>query len=138
MKVLKKTMLNLIKKIFATGPKDQPLNELERLFRKALREPAARPGFYRLLLESDLFVSGTFVRPGEADLQFYDVAGEKVLPVFSHEERLKTVLGKKASTLKFKGRDLLTQVAAGHAIALNPYSDFGREFSLAEIRELLK
>ena len=128
---------NLIKKIIAKKAKEGPLNEFERLFAKAMREPAAREAFYLAFLHSDLFVSGRFKGPGEADLQFYDLGGEKILPVFSHLDRLKKVLGPDASQLTFKGSDLIKNVAPNMGFALNPYSDFGREFSAGELAGLL-
>jgi hypothetical protein len=130
-------MMNLIKKLFRTKPKDEAFNALESLFAKAMKEPSAREGFYLALLEAELCVSGRMRGPGLADLQYYDVEGEKILPAFSDERRLKKVLGMEAPVLKFKGRDLFANVAAGKAVALNPYSDFGREFSAPEILEIL-
>jgi hypothetical protein len=129
---------NLIKKFFDKKGEDQPLNDFERLFAKAMKDPGAREGFYLAFLHSDLYVSGTFKGPGEADLQFYDIAGEKILPVFSHPDRLKKVLGPGARELKFKGLDLIKNVAPGLPFALNPYSDFGREFEADELSEILK
>ena len=130
-------MLNFIRKWLPSKPQDIALNEFERLFARAMKDPAARPGFYLAFLHTELYVSGGFRGPGEADLQYYDVAGEKVLPVFSHPDRLKKVLGAGAAELKFKGEDLIRSVAPGQAMALNPYSEFGREFSSEELAEML-
>ena len=129
-------MLNLIRKLLAPKAPDGPLNDFERLFARAMAEPAARPAFYTAFLEAEVLVSGRMGQPGQADLQFYDVDGEKVLPVFSHAQRLHAVLGPDAPVLKFSGRDLIAQVAPGKAFALNPYSDWGREFSAAELKEI--
>jgi hypothetical protein len=131
-------MLNFIRKWAATKAKDGALNDLERLFRLAMRDGAQRDAFYRALLEAELLVGGRMRGPGEAELQFYDLAGEKILPVFSHEDRLRKVLGPRAEALRFPGRDLFQSVAPGSPIALNPYSDFGREFSAAELSEILQ
>jgi hypothetical protein len=131
-------MLNLIKKILGTEGKDAPLNDLERLFLRAMADPGARSAFYRSFLSSDLFVSGRMLAPGQAELQYYDWSGEKILPVFSHEQRLKEVLGQEAPLLHFKGEDLFRSVAPAQAIALNPYSRFGREFSATELKEVLE
>ena len=117
---------------------EEPLNDFERLFAKAMKDPSAREGFYMAFLHSDLYVSGSMRGPGEAELQYYDLAGEKVLPVFSHPERLRKTLGLAAPELKFKGSDLIQNVSPGKAFALNPYSDFGREFSAAELSEILE
>jgi hypothetical protein len=131
-------MLNLIRKWVSSKAQDGPLAPLDRLFQKAMRDPKARPGFYTALLGAELLVSGRMQGPGEVDLQFYDVAGEKVLPVFSHEDRLRKVLGPEAPILKFSGADLIRSVAPGRPMALNPYSDFGREFSVEELKDILE
>lgn len=131
-------MLNLIKNWLNAKPQDAPLNELERLFGLAMKDPSVREAFYLAFLNTELYVSGSFSGPGQADLLFYDVAGEKVLPVFSHPSRLEKVLGDSAPVLKFKGFDLLQSVAPGKPLALNPYSDMGREFSAAELAEILQ
>jgi hypothetical protein len=131
-------MLDFIKNLLAPKPKDQPLNDFERLFARAMREPGAREGFYLGLLNTELYVGGRMRAPGEAELQYYDMAGEKILPVFSDLGRLRQVLGPEAANLKFKGLDLIKSVAPGQAIALNPYSDLGREFSAAELAEILQ
>lgn len=131
-------MLNFIRKWAAPKAQDAPRNEFERLFARAMREPSAREAFYLAFLNSEFYVSGTLKGPGEADLQFYDVAGEKILPVFSDASRLKKTLGPEAPNLKFKGSDLIKNVAPGRAFALNPYSECGREFSASELAEILE
>jgi hypothetical protein len=131
-------MMNFIKKFAASKPKDQALNDFERLFLKAMHDPSAREGFYLAFLNTDLYVGGRIQAPGEANLQYYDFAGEKILPVFSHRDRLKSVLGPEAPTLTFKGLDLIKLLKSGQGMALNPYSEFGREFDFLELEEILK
>ncbi|MES2202328.1 MAG: SseB family protein [candidate division FCPU426 bacterium] len=114
------------------------MNPLEALFAEAMRDPGKRGGFYAALLEADLYVGGSFRGPGEADLQFYDVDGEKVLPVFSDVGRLQRVLGPQAAWLKFKGRDILQTLRDRKPLVLNPFSEFGREFDEAELAEILE
>jgi hypothetical protein len=133
-----KVMLDFIKKWVVAKPKDRALNDFERLFARAMRDVSAREDFYRAFLAADLYISGRRNGPGEAEIQYYDFAGEKILPVFSHPQRLKEVLGPDAMEMTFKGLDLIKQVAPGQAVALNPYSDFGREFGPEELQEILR
>jgi hypothetical protein len=129
---------DIINKFLPSKAADVPLNELERLFAKAMKDAGAREAFYLAFLHSPLWVGGRMSGPGRADLQFYDVTGEKVLPVFSHTQRLEKVLGPGAPRLEFKGMDLIQNVAPGLPFALNPYSDFGREFAADELSEILE
>lgn len=135
-----KRVLDFIRKGRSPKAKDPgtELNELERLFLKAMRDPKYREPFYGLLLKSRLFLGGRMSGPGQAELHYYELDAEKVLPVFSSEARLRKVLGEGLPVLPFSGLQIIRDVAPGIPWVLNPYSELGREFGVEELQELLE
>ncbi|HEY0265970.1 MAG TPA: SseB family protein, partial [Rhizomicrobium sp.] len=126
----------------------KPENRLEEALVAAVGDPAAAPDFYRLLLESSLMVLGTAeghefshdsfslspntrlnLVPGFKD-------GQRYLPVFTSLTRMQDYVKQDSKYLSLNGR-ILMEVTRGAPLILNPKSDFGREFSPAEIAQLL-
>ena len=133
---------DFISELFGLKAKDQPQNNLERLFAEAMRRPAARPDFYAALRNATLLVPGSAMSAPSAGMQdfsvaFLDYQGEKVLPVFTTSERLRAVLGPRQEQLSLPLNEICERFAPGAGIALNPYSDFGREFSASELKDIL-
>lgn len=124
-----------------------PNNPLETALSLAATEPAARPGFYRVLMESDLFVIGRTDNPGEgsktlppgstlAIASMQDQEGKPFIPFFSSLEALGLVLNDEAGFVSMPARDLF-EMTRGATLILNPGLDFGKEFFPNEIEALL-
>jgi len=124
-------------------------NMLEEALVAAVKNPAAAPNFYRLLLESDLLVMGTVegqdtggaaftLEPGGrlALVTGEKSDGQKFLPVFSSLTRMQAYVKQEAKYLAVNGRALL-ETTRGAPLVLNPGSDYGKELSPAEVGQLL-
>jgi len=127
----------------------QPGNELEEALVHAANDPAARPRFYELLLESDLFVltppnairSNTPIanRNSVSFVQWSD-GKRNIIPVFTSLAMLERILKVQSdgpAHLAFLGRELLRILARGTTSAvLNPNGPFGKELLVEEMRDL--
>jgi hypothetical protein len=125
-----------------------PENALEDALMHATREPAARPEFYRLLLESDLLVLGRVARaipgtegptvlPGDSlQIRSAQINGRASHPVFSSLTRLQAYIRERDDFLTLKGRALF-EATPGASFVLNPGSDYGKELLAGEIAQLM-
>ena len=121
-------------------------NALERTLRLAAREPASRPDFYRLLLESEVYVIGTAqgasgaqtVAAGDQlSIQNWNKDdGTPVVPFFSSLDLLRRALTGESGYLSLPARSLF-EITRGAALVLNPNADHGKEFFPQEIEALL-
>lgn len=122
-------------------------NALEQSLRRAAVEPAERPDFYRLLLESTIYVIGPSdqVPEGEVTLQagttlqiqnWQRQDGSPVIPFFSSLEALQSAIEIEASYVALPARTLL-EMTLGATLVLNPKSDYGKEFFPNEVEALL-
>src|SRR5262245_54367301 len=104
-------------------------NALETALRLAASDPAARPDFYRLLLESEVFVIGATAHKEEGS-RMLD-AGEKigihnwtrkdgspVIPFFTSLDALQRAITHPADYLKLGARSLF-EITKGAALVLN-------------------
>lgn len=120
---------------------------LEQALERAAGEPAARPEFYRQLLDAQVIVIGHSDPPaaGTAMLE----AGARVsifnwqtkdglpfIPFFSSLAALQRVLDEEAGYLALPVRTLF-EMTRGATLVLNPGSDHGKEFFPAEVEALL-
>jgi len=125
-----------------------PENELEKALVRAVNEPHAAPDFYRLLLSSDLLVLGS-VEGHESDTEVFNaeagsnvklVAGVKdggqYLPVFSSLARMQEYVKQESKYLSVNGRALL-DLTRGAPVILNPASEYGKELTADQVRQLL-
>jgi hypothetical protein len=126
---------------------DTDASPLERALRLAATDPAARPDFYRQLLEADVFVigdagghpEGAFTaQEGESiALQHWSKAdGTTVLPFFSSLAALQRALDEEVTYLRLPARTLL-EMTQGATLVLDPRSEYGKEFVPGEIVALL-
>ena len=126
---------------------DTDASPLERALRLAATDPAARPDFYRQLLEAEVFVIGPAqasherswtAQPGDSmALQPWSKPdGSSVLPFFSSLEALQGALDYQATYYRLPARALL-EMTQGATLVLDPRSEYGKEFGPDEIAALL-
>lgn len=109
-----------------------PENKLEALMARAVADETARPEFYRLLMEWDLFVMGTITNsdPNRSlstgvSMSLVTVRrddGGDYHPVFSSEEQLIAFAGRGTEYFRMRG-DVLFDNTRGAAFVLNPGAD---------------
>jgi hypothetical protein len=125
-----------------------PENELERALVRAVQDPQAAADFYRLLLTSDLLVLGS-AEGHESATEVFSVApggkislvtgvkdGGQYLPVFSSLRRMQDYVKQESKYLTVNGGALL-DLTRGAPIILNPASEYGKELTADQVRQLL-
>jgi len=123
-------------------------NELEKALVEAVKTPTSAPDFYRLLLESNLLVMGSAEGRENAREEFSLTPGSQLklvtglkdgsqyLPVFSSLARMQEFVTQECKYLSVNGRALL-ELTRGGPIILNPASQYGKELSPQEVKQLL-
>jgi len=121
-------------------------NELETALRLAADDPAHRPEFERLLLESKILVLGAsdpsvgndgVLRAGsKLDLTHWQEEGKPILPFFTSVAALQRGIAEDAAYIKLDARALF-EFTRGATLRLNGGSDYGRYFLPPEIDSLL-
>ncbi|MDA8621999.1 enhanced serine sensitivity protein SseB C-terminal domain-containing protein [Psychrosphaera sp.] len=124
-------------------------NKLEELLRLAADEPAHRPEFCSVLLQSTVFVLGDTgeipTESGEVDLlagskiniqNWEKQDGSPVIPFFTSLDVLSKALDSEQSYLELPVRSLF-EMTMGSVLFLNPKSDYGKEFVPQEVEQLL-
>ncbi|NIF21007.1 MULTISPECIES: enhanced serine sensitivity protein SseB [Pantoea] len=117
-------------------------NRLEEVLALAATEPAHRPEFFQLLLESDAWVPGestslTLDAATPVDLQHWEKEdGSSVIPFFSSLEAMGEAISQEQGYLRLPVRTLF-EMTQGQALFLNPKLPVGKEFSPGEIAHLL-
>jgi hypothetical protein len=128
-----------------------PTNELEHALAQATRDPAARPRFYQLLMESQLFVlvAPHAGPPGERTLKpsenlpliSWKKGEQNIIPMFTSLPLLQQIARQTGQELPFfalKGQDLFKVLATGPLPAvLNPNCPVGKEFFVEEMRDIV-
>jgi hypothetical protein len=124
-----------------------PTNELERSLLQAAKDPAHRPQFYRDFLNSEIIAveegpprQSTGPRNLEQgaplSLVTFERDGHTIIPVFTSLPRLQAFIKHEANYIAMKTPDFL-QMTKGTNLLLNPGSDYGKEFTAAEVASLL-
>jgi len=124
-----------------------PNNSLEIALARAASDPASRPEFYQLLLESEVFVightdtgkEGRIEIPAGAKLSIVNWQkhdGSSFIPFFSSIESLQSALTEEANFVAMPARSFF-EATRGATLVLNPASDHGKEFFPHEIEALL-
>ncbi len=124
-------------------------NRLEEMLRLAVADPGHRPEFYRVFLESKVFVIASHLGSAGATGPVRLEAGERLsilswrqsdgatfIPIFSSLELLKEALDHPAGYVAIGARDLM-EAARGTRLVLNPRSDIGKGFPPEEVEMLL-
>jgi SseB protein C-terminal domain/SseB protein N-terminal domain len=129
----------------------EPENDIERLLVRASAEPAARPGFARALMESDIFLvlvpdggsivpgpDGNAVIPEGVKLIAPAITrdGQKIFPLFTAPSRARVWYSGDHIVHAESLRTVFTR-HPDDAYVLNPGSDYGKEFTAAEVRRML-
>jgi hypothetical protein len=124
-------------------------NPLEEALSAAPSSPEAEQTFYRLLLESPLYIIDdaegprptehgvTTLQPGyQIRVVTLDIRGVPHTPIFSSLTRLRAVVDVERRYLAMNGRELLEIVQGAHLV-LNPGSTLGKYFVPEETAALL-
>jgi len=122
--------------------------KLENALRLAAADPAARPAFYDLLMDSKVYVltqgtdlprDVTITLPENTLLavhQFPRKDGSLYVPFFSSIAELQRSIREEASYVRFSTSELF-KMTRGQTLILNPHSDLAKEFVPSEIEALL-
>jgi len=122
-------------------------NKLERALKRAGDDPASRPDFYRILLDSEVYAIGHSDSPskGHAEISAggkLSIAtwekndGTAITPFFTSLETLRLSLKQKTSFLAMPAKNFL-KIMKGKSLILNPSSAYSKEFFPSEVEALL-
>ena len=128
-------------------------NALEATLAKAAEDPASRPAFYRMLLDSKVFVIGNSDLPasegGVVDsvtvpsgamlsiVNWQKADGTPVVPFFASLASLQRALDEEARYMELPAKSLF-ELTLGEWLVMNPASPCWKEFSPTEIKALLE
>lgn len=118
--------------MFRSRPDADPL---DYMLGRAASDPALRPRFYRLMLESSVFVPGE-IQGDELFIRPYTLDERKTLLFFS-SRKLASVLRDRPGLVKVPGGAILETCTAFESVILNYASRNQKEFTRSEIRALL-
>jgi hypothetical protein len=124
-----------------------PVNDLERSLVKAATDPAHRPQFYRDFVGSEVFViqhgpvrreteHRVFAKGDTLELNTWERDGKTVVAIFSSLPRLNAFIKEEVTYIAINATDFL-ELTRGAILVLNPGSDFGKEFTEAEITSII-
>jgi hypothetical protein len=126
----------------------EPVNALETLMQSAVSNPAKIPDFYRVLLDSELYIltpeaelelgGRRSLKPKEAiNVATVEFQGKQWHPAFTAPERVSAYLKEPETCLEAKARDLFTLLPPGSNFWLNPQSECQKPLPGDEIALLL-
>ncbi|OMQ21747.1 enhanced serine sensitivity protein SseB [Serratia oryzae] len=123
-------------------------NQLERLLKLAVSQPAHRPAFFRELLDSTVYILGdseqvhqegeiTLNAETPVNIQHWEKQdGSSVIPFFSSLETLQKAVEDEQPFIAMPAR-VLFEITQGAELFLNPKAEYGKEFFPDEIAMLL-
>ncbi|MDX1997137.1 MAG: enhanced serine sensitivity protein SseB C-terminal domain-containing protein, partial [Thermoanaerobaculia bacterium] len=126
-----------------------PRNRLEAALAKAADDPASRPEFYRLLLDSTIYVIGFTDAPEAASrvnlkagenlsiVNWETPDGKPIIPFFASLEALQRGLQEESQYVGLPARTFF-EITRGSSLVLNPGSPWGKEFFPQEVNTLLE
>lgn len=126
----------------------EPENELESALIKATKDTNYWPKFYKIFLESDIFVlinkeppaeEKMFIATENTEVEFIarKIGDKACLPIFSSLTRLNDYIGdRKVGCIRIKANDLLKSIDPALTVMLNLNSAYGKEFTPSEIRRI--
>ncbi|SUI49951.1 enhanced serine sensitivity protein SseB [Serratia marcescens] len=123
-------------------------NELERLLKLAVTEPAHRPAFFRELLEATVLILGdseqvqqdgdiTLNADTPVNIQHWEKQdGGSIIPFFTSLEALQKAVEDEQPFIAMPAR-VLFEITQGADLFLNPKAEYGKEFYPEEVAMLL-
>ncbi len=122
-------------------------NALEVALMLAASEPAHRPEFFRLLLESTIFILGSSGQMDEGSVtlkantqiqiqNWVKPDGSSVIPFFSSLRALQLAIQSDEQYIALPARTFF-EITRGAELILNPRSEYGKEFTRTEVEALL-
>ncbi|MCP4160543.1 MAG: enhanced serine sensitivity protein SseB [Deltaproteobacteria bacterium] len=123
-------------------------NKLEEILKLAADEPAHRPEFCKVLLNSTVYVITPDNQMGETEdaiisagskieIEFWQKPdGTQIIPFFSSLQLLQNSIEQELSYIKLPAKSLF-EITLGTTLFLNPNSDYGKEFVPGEVETLL-
>lgn len=122
-------------------------NPLERALARAVDEPASRPDFCRMLLESKVFTIGHTDASGDgrglipagaiiALVNFEKSDGTRFVPFFTSLEALQRAVREEVRYLAMPASSFF-EITRGATVVLNPGVNYGKEFLPDEVDALL-
>lgn len=129
----------------------EPENEIERMLMRAAQEPSERPAFARALIDAEIVVvlvpEGGRIAPGpdgqaivpegtRLTLQSVTRGEDRLLPFFTAPSRARAWFSGDHIVAPDRTRDLFGRYPEAFFV-LNPGSDYGKEFTPAEVKRLL-
>jgi hypothetical protein len=121
-------------------------NPVEHALAEAIRDPGARPEFYRLLLDSDVYVvtanSQEELRKGSLGsvrlkLVLFESNGEMIVPFYTSAEKLEGALQQHPGWVRLKARDFFPMVRKAQSV-LNAGVEEQWTFCPADVEALLE
>lgn len=129
----------------------EPENEIERMLMRAAKEPTERPAFAKALLDADVSIvlvpEGGSIAPGpdgnaiipegtKLSLPGAMRGEERLLPFFTAPSRARAWFSGDHIVAPERTRNLFGRYPEA-SFVLNPGSDYGKEFTPAEVKRLL-
>lgn len=126
----------------------EPQNPLEQSFMKAATDPAARPQFYKDLIESEIYILQEGAPPTQnaehqrlsegtqIQIRNVEMGGKQYVPFYSSLKRFSSNLTSQSMYLRMKALDFFS-LSKGAALVLNPGSEYGKEFLPEEAASIL-
>ena len=123
-------------------------NELERLLKLAVTEPAHRPAFFRELLDATVLILGDSEQVQQdgdialnadtpVNIQHWEKQdGGSILPFFTSLEALQKAVEDEQPFIAMPAR-VLFEITRGADLFLNPKAEYGKEFYPEEVAMLL-
>lgn len=123
-------------------------NELERLLKLAVMEPAHRPAFFRELLDATVLILGdseqvqqdgdiTLNADTPVNIQHWEKQdGGSIIPFFTSLDALQKAVEDEQSFIAMPAR-VLFEITQGADLFLNPKAEYGKEFYPEEVAMLL-
>ncbi|WP_347338391.1 SseB family protein [Tumebacillus amylolyticus] len=107
------------------------------LLQQAKKDPALRPEFYKTLWEAELFFIGQIDKTDDTyHLSFYEAGGKTLLPCYSSEELLRSVVPEHEPKLLLPVREVFPNIGSEITVVLNPFTEPSKEFDSLERRAL--
>ncbi|MEY4754599.1 MAG: hypothetical protein RJA44_2274 [Pseudomonadota bacterium] len=131
---------------FPINMEDDP-NPLEQALRLAAEDAANRPDFYRLLLESTVFVVGDAEETEDGDRpvgagenvsihQWQQPDGSVVIPFFTSPAAVEQAVDGTVSCMGLPARTLF-ESTRGATLVLNPNNEYGKQFLPEQVEAIL-